>query len=639
MRSSRAPGIAAAAALAAAGSVLAGAGPAPSDLFRFSRPVTAAPGWARLVLPDDLLDACRPGLPDLRIRNGAEEAPYVFEDRIGAAPARLAFRDVERSGGRETTAILDRGARPSLARAATLEIDEEGYLKPVTVESSDDRVAWKTFAKGSVFSTRIARSTTIRFAPNDRRWWRFRFDDRNGDAITPRAAWVRPSDERAAPPLREIALFLSPAPPAGAVRVLTLPAANLGIVALRVEGNASAYSRNVRVSERVLFRDELVRRPVGEGTIVRAPGGAGNDEIAIGDASSRTLELDVEESDGPVFEITRIVALARPQAILFAVPSGASLRLLYGSALAESPRYDLGRALAHSRPARISEATPGAPQAASGSAPSAFPQPERGAPIDAAPWKWRQEIELPGTGNVAYLDLVGRAAEGGSPRIVDSHQRQLPYVMERAAHRERRTVPFQSVLRETKTVLELGGVADPVGIDAVEISADAPAYFSRQATVVEMETDARGSTGTRVLGSGSWEKGADAPAVPLTIPIARPTGRRIRVEIENGDNAPLSISSAAVWTSAPRIDFVFAPGDRLTLLSGNPDSPAPRYDLELVAARVLSSPAQAARLRAPEKSATAADRPAASSRFLWVAIVAAVLLVAVVLARTLRASG
>ncbi len=128
---------------------------------------------------------------------------------------------------------------------------------------------------------------------------------------------------------------------------------------------------------------------------------------------------------------------------------------------------------------------------------------------------------------------------------------------------------------------------------------------------------------------------ANAPALPLTIPIARPTGRRIRVEIENGDNAPLSISGAAVWTSSPRIDFVFAPGDRLTLLSGNPDALAPRYDLELVAARILSSPAQAARLRTPV-TAAAAPKPA-TTRFLWVAIVAAVVLVGVVLARTLRA--
>jgi hypothetical protein len=632
------PGIAAAS-FAAVASVLAAAGQPASDLFRFSRPLTASPGWARLVLPDDVLDACRPGMPDLRIRKGAEEVPYVFEDRIGAAPARLAFRDVERSGGRETTALLDRGVRPPLARAVTVEIDEERYLKPVTVESSDDRAAWKTFAKGSIFSTRAARSTKIRFAPNDRRWWRFRFDDRNGDAITPRAAWVRSSDGGPAPPLREIALAVAPARPAGAVRTLTLPAANLGIVALRIEGNAPAYSRNVRVSERVLFRDELVRRPVGEGTIVRAPGGSGNDEIAIGDASARTLEVEVEEADGPLFEITRIVALARPPAILFPAPRGESFRLLYGSALAESPRYDLGRALAHSRPGRTSEAALGAPEASAGPAPAAFPPPERGAPIDPAAWKWRQAIELPAAGNVAYLDLTGHAAEGGAPRIVDNDRRQLPYVMERAAHRERRTVSFQSTLRETKTVVELGGIADPVGIDAVEISANAPAYFSRQVTVVEQETDARGLAETRVLGSGSWEKGADAPALPLTIPIARPTGRRFRVEIENGDNAPLSIAGAAVWTSSPRIDFVFAPGDRLTLLSGNPDSPAPKYDLELVAARVLSSPAQAARLRAPAKSAAAADRPAASSRFLWVAIVAAVLLVAVVLARTLRTPG
>ncbi|HEY6099500.1 MAG TPA: hypothetical protein VIW03_08725, partial [Anaeromyxobacter sp.] len=63
-------------------SLLALGATASPDLFRFSRPVTAAPGWARLVLPDDVLDACRPGLPDLRLYDASgREVSWALEER------------------------------------------------------------------------------------------------------------------------------------------------------------------------------------------------------------------------------------------------------------------------------------------------------------------------------------------------------------------------------------------------------------------------------------------------------------------------------------------------------------------------------------------------------------------------------
>lgn len=608
---------------------------APSDLFRFSRPVSARPGWARLLLPDEVLDACRFRLPDLRlVREDGGEVPWALEERVGWSPVRFPLSDVERAVNRETTALLDRGPRPALAGSVALEIDGEDFLKPVTVESSDDGASWKAFAKGSVFATRLARSTALRFAPNDRRWWRFRFDDRNADPITPRAAVVRAADP--AVELREVPLALTAREPGhGDSPFVTalLPATNLGVVALRIEGAGPAYVRRVRVAERIFFRDEVVRRPVGEGVLTRAPDGSGQDSIPLCEPSARALEIEVEETDGPPFVISRVVALARPRAILFSAPSGVGLRLLYGSALAEAPRYDVEKALSLARPLRFGPADLG-PADTNRAQPAVFPLPPRGSPADPARWKWRQSIELPGSGNVAFLDLsASLLSEGGPPRILDSANRQVPYLFERAAHRERHPVASRVSTRETKTVVELTGLRDVETVDTVEITALAPAYFSRQAVVLEQLIDDRGAAGTRVLGAAAWEKRENEPSALLSIPIARPTSSRIRLEIENGDNAPILIGRTAVWTSVPRIDFVFSPGEKLTLVSGNPDTVAPRYDLELVAARVLASPAQAARLSGRTTTHVRPKRPAV----LWVAVAAAAGLVALVLVRTLRA--
>lgn len=618
---------------------------ATPDLFRVSRPLSARPGWNRLTLPDDVLDACRPGLPDLRIFDANKgEVPFAFEERISGAPVRHAFRDVERSPGRETTALVDRGRRPPLARSATLTIDGSEWLKPVTLESSDDRTTWSVFAKGSVFSTRAAYSTTIRFAGNDRRWWRFRFDDRNGDPVTPREIWVAASESVEEPP-REITLPVSPPAAEGGYPTVTLPAANAGVTALRVDGggDGAAYSRRVRVWERIFFRGEVLRRPIGEGIVSRAPDGSGQNEIAICEPTARTLELEVERMDGPPLAIGRVVALARPRTILFAAPREAALHLAYGSALVDAPRYDVERALAVSRPRDASAAVLGAiaaaPAGAERAANAPIPTPDRGPALDPARWKWKQPIALPSSGTVAYLDLSGIPGRAeGAPRILDSAHRQVPYILERAAHRERRAVTARVSQRETRTVIEIPELTEPADVDAVQISATAPAYFSRQATVLEQEFDARGAAGTRALGSGSWEKRAENEPAPLTIAIARPASSAIRIEIENGDNAPLTIGPVAVWTSVPRIDFVYAPGEELTLVSGSTDVPAPRYDLELVASRVLSAPALPAKLASKPAPATPPEAPK-TPKWLWVPVVAAAALVALVLARTLRAKS
>ncbi len=613
----------------------------PADLFRYSRAISVAPGWARLPIPDDVLDACRSGLPDLRIVDAAsEEVPWALEDRIGSAATRIELRDVERVPGRETTAMADRGPHPAAASGVTLVIDGEDYLKPLVIESSDDRKTWRAIASGSVFSTRRTQSTTLRFPPNDRQWWRFRFDDRNGDPVSPRQAILR--TRGAEPDLREVPLALSAAAPENGARTVTLPAGNLGIVALRIEAAGQAFSRRVRVTERVFFHGELLRRPVGEGLLARSANGTdasnGNDVIPIGDSSARSLEIEVERLDGPALVISRVIALARPRAILFSAPEGASLRLLYGSVLAEPPRYDLERALAKGRPrdGEVSIASLGAPQ---GAAAPAFPLPARGELPDAASWKRRQPIVLPTSGNVAYLDLSGPAGQGpGTPRLLDGGGRQVPYVLERAAHRERQPASIRDASSGSKTIVELEQIHEPASIDTVELTASGPAYFSRQAVVQEAITDARGEAGTRILGSSSWEKKSEDAFSPLAIGIQRPSAAQIRVVVENGDNARLTVGSAAVWSSVPRIDFVFAPGEKLTLLSGNEAASAPAYDLDLVAARVLSSPALPAGVAAPARgSSGAADGKASAPGWIWIAIAVAAVLVVVVLARSLRA--
>ena len=596
--------------------------------FRFSRPVEARAGWSRLALPDDVLDACRPGLPDLRLSSaGGEEIPYTLEEAVLSRPSRLALSDVESLPRKETTALLDRGAAPAPARSVDLEIAESEFLKPVVLEASQDGTSFREVARGSLFAGAGVRSTTLRFAANDRRYWRFRFDDRNGDPIHPSAARVGSTQPQAAP--REIPLAATPAPDEPGLLAARLPAGNLGVTALRLTVGDPAFERPARVYERIFFRDEVARRLIGSGVLRRAPGGPDETEIAVGDPAGRNLEIEIDNADAPPLRVGAVTALARRRAILFSGPGNAVL--LYGSAAAAAPRYDLAAALSAGGPPAASDASLGAPRE-SGAAPL-LASPPRGSPVDPDAWTRRQPVRNVST-EVAYLDLSGRTArELASVRLIDAANRQIPYIVESGPRARVRPAALTVRERDRRTRADLTGLdpADPP--DAVTLFASGPDFFSRQVRVVEIARDARGPAGEELLGAAQWERRPDAPPAPLTIPIAPPREAALLIEVENGDNAPLLLERAQIHVPFVRIDFVAPPGEPLTLLSGNPQASTPRYDLAMVADRVLASAAHPVNLGPPETPRAARGVP----RWFWIAVVGAAVLVVVALLRVLTA--
>jgi hypothetical protein len=604
---------------------------APS--FRFSRPVEAPAGWSQLELPDDVLDACRPGLPDLRLRGASgEDVPYAFAEEAGGASTRWELTNVESTAKRETVALLDRGRNPPLAQSVTFEVTAEEFLKPVVLEASDDGSIFREVAAGSLFAASGVRSTTLRFAGNDRPYWRFRFDDRNGDAIRPVAVRVEAASVSAA--AREIPLRVSlPESDGSTALTARLPAANLAVTALRLDVEEPAYERRVRVFERIFFRDEVSRRLVGDGTIRRSPDSAARTQVAIGDLAGRSLEIEMENGDSPPLHVLGLTALAAPRRLLFFSANTGPLHLLYGSPSGPAPRYDLGSALRQGRPKALGAATLG--PASQIAQPPALAAPPRGAPLETTAWRRRQAIQTPSSGSVAYLD-IREPGQLASLRILDGENRPVPYVIEQSTrHLTRSVFPPRVTQEGSRTIVVVGDLDASSPADGLALFASAPDYFSREVTVVEEERDARGATGDRVLGSAHWERRPGEPASPLTISLAPPRAKSLRAEIENGDNAPLKIDRVDVKTPFVRIDFVYTPGETLSLLSDNPQASFPRYDFAMIADRVLASPASPGRLGPVQRPREKTPVP----RWFWGATALAAVLVLLALSRTLRSQA
>lgn len=610
--------------------LLGGADPKAS--FRFERPIQTGSGWSVLELPDDVLDACRAGLPDLRILDAqGVEIPFAFDRGEITTSHHFPVRDVETVPASHTLALVDRGAEPGWADRADLELVGSNFLKPVIIEASSDRNTWSQIARGSVFRTGAVSSTSMRFPINDRRWWRVRLDDRNGAPVqlTGVVAWQSPS----ATTLREIPIELRPERTGDAdatTFTVTLPAANLAVSAIRIDASDPAFLRKVRVYERVFLRDEVDRVLLGEGTIYRAS--EVEDTVRLRPPSSRVLEVEIDKAGGLELRVTRLRAVVEQQRLLFHADGKQPVSLVFGSASAERPRYDLEAAFAHGRPQAPSQATAG-PTRVLGTPQPALANPTRGGVLDPEGWQRHQDVILPTSGSIAYLDLDLPPSDLASVRIVDQRNQQVPYVIESAPRA--RTTPVQLQVRASggKTIVHIEGFKRWQSVRAIEIGANAPAYFERQVFVKEVQSDARGVAGTREIGNALWKKAPNEAFTPVRIAVDSPKSDVVEVEIDNGDNAPVSVTSASVAWEVRRLDFVYEPGDKLVLLSDNRAAAAPRYDLALVAGRVLSSPAEVAKLGPPRVRDDTHD---AVPRWFWGFVVAAGILVVLALARTLR---
>ncbi len=402
------------------------------------------------------------------------------------------------------------------------------------------------------------------------------------------------------------------------------PTPKLPIVELRLASPDLAFSREARVYESLVFRDELSRRVVGAGELTRAPDGTEKTSIALGELSSGTLELEVERQGTP-FALDRVTAIVEPRRLIFVAPNASPLKLLYGSATAQPPSYDLADALRHGLPKEPATARLGVPLD-QGSKPALAP-PARGPALDAAAWKQRTPIALPKQGTLAYLDL-GRPsmADGSDVRIVDAARRQVPFIVEASERSSEAPVPF--VTRHEGRISTLALTLDVrERISQLVLRASAPAYFEREVELSVPTRDQRGVTGKRVVASARWQQHPDRAISPLFLPVSLEGEPTAELTIADGDNPPLEIASVSASHRRRRIDFPFEPEDKLELWSGNPAASAPHYDLELVAARLISSPAAAATLASTTIETPPAAAPGTPRWFWWIAVGSGLLVV------------
>lgn len=274
----------------------------------------------------------------------------------------------------------------------------------------------------------------------------------------------------------------------------------------------------------------------------------------------------------------------------------------------------------------------------------AFQSPEAGrsgAPLDVESFRHAREIVQVEPGLVALtLDAAVLAHSSLSDlRIVDAEGRQIPYL------RERSPDPLIVELREPSLIEDDSDPRAPARISrhrlelpsgtlpASRLLVDTPADVFERTVHVESGRSPRGDPEWRTPTVAWRDPDPGTPAPPLEVELPFHPGEAVYLVVDEGDNPPLPLEDLRLHLDTWTLRF-FHPGGKIRLLYGHPNLGEPRYDLSLIAARL--DPAAREVTLAPEPESDERD-PARVPRWLfWGALIAAVAVLLLVLARLVR---
>ncbi len=652
--------------------------------WRFRRavelPAEARGPLAELPLPPELWTGAQGDLRDLRLLDATgRELPFVVDRqaRRESAPSwNGALVDARREAKQHSEWVVDLG-EPRTFDQVSLDVPDSGFAKRLRVEASDDRASWRLLRDDAGIFERdwqgALRHTRVELAePASARYLRLSTDDRHSapiDVTAVRVEAVRRLGE--ARWSREAALEPAPSPQSDTSVVKLVVPAGLPIETVTLDAFDAAFSRSVRLIETGPTGERLTR---GSGQLYRVrldDQGPSSESLRFDVVApgSGTLELHVRNGASPPLRDLRVTVSGTRQRLIFTTAPGA-LTLYYGNRATRAPHYDLDVLREHLAfapafaSARLGDESPNplfAPAAPLAALPST------GATLDVARWRAQRPLALTGPEDVYSLTLgaqdLGRLRDDlADLRLIDAQGRQVPYVVEpdaadkpvtltveRLATRPGRDDPDaarRSVYRLTPDVVV--GVPGAAGVPAVgalprplpwqRLELQVPeGFFTRPARLLAPGEDGRREV---VLWQGQLARTAGPSLAPLVIALDGRRHATLQLEIDEGDNAPLTLARAEAIVRVPRLTFKARAGFYRVLLD-RPDAEAPRYDSNALRGEMLAYSSVPVAAAAPEDNPAYRRRAAdylvgaPPTLVLWGTLLAAVVGLVVLTARVL----
>jgi hypothetical protein len=123
------------------------------------------------------------------------------------------------------------------------------------------------------------------------------------------------------------------------------------------------------------------------------------------------------------------------------------------------------------------------------------------------------------------------------------------------------------------------------GFPVRELRIDSPAPLFHRTLFVTGADDSRGGRFERVLGTADWKRTPGEAAHALSLRLhtqPAPAATAIQLATDNGDNAPLPISSVRVVLPVVRLLFRVPDTTPVSIFYGNRRATAVQYDLQMV---------------------------------------------------------
>jgi hypothetical protein len=472
------------------------------------------------------------------------------------------------------------------------------------------------------------------------------------------------SDVVPAPPLTTpLAVERRPGEPGRSHYRLRLPGGHLPITALTFDLGGGHVMRNASVFEARLSGAEVVPVLVGATTLQRVVQGAltaSSLELRLIRSIEPQLDLVVEDGDNPPLDVRGVSAVFAEQPWIYFEGGEGPLVARYGNSTLASPHYDLEamRETLRTTINNVPDAAWGEPRARSQEEQSGGPAPALptvGSPVDSALFDYVRDLPAGNAGLMTVsLDAAALAHSAGAQsgfadlRVIDASDRQVPYLVERTSaplsldlELTRLTQPPPSLGPDSSksTVYRIALPFD--GLPSPRLVLTTSARVFRRVVTIGVERqpdkyhrDAWIETTTRF----AWTHGdQDTPAPAATVPLSSSHAKDLLLVVEEGDNAPLPVTSARILLPAYRLRFFRDPGASLRLAYGRRDLAPPRYDLALLAPQLLGVAAMEieASGEPPSRSATS-TAALVSPRLFWAALVIAVVVLLGLIARLLR---
>jgi len=361
----------------------------------------------------------------------------------------------------------------------------------------------------------------------------------------------------------------------------------------------------------------------------------------------RELVLLIDNGDSPPLAISEVGGARRIIRLLFFAPAAGSYMLLSGNSQCDSPRYDLTQLGDQLRRVAAAEVhltirVPNPGYDATANLPQGLTE---GAKIDTAGWKFRKPIQIAKTGaQEIELDpdvLAQAAADFRDLRLVRENA-QLPYLIERTSITRTIALSASSANdRDHSTPLSRWRLKMPqaaVPITRITFASSSP-LFERTFRLWEERADERGDKYPHELARATWRRVPNQPASDLTVPLeSAPRSDNILLETDNGDNQAIDLHDFRGYYPVTRVVFIAATPQSIALYYGNDGATLPRYDVKLIAGKLLRAQRASPALGAQEnlKTERVAETLSGSARYIfWAALGIVVMALLILISRLL----